>query len=825
MTQGSPPLGTEQGFFSLITKGVPKGKVPKGKVMGFAIIIILSLGGLAVAGVGLGGFLQAGALKSLGQIDAVIMMASGCGTLFLSLVTMAIMACVKNSPRSSPQQQVTQEDTEQLLQQEPPIHTHLKGINDSHVPFVKESEPPLSRNPGPSGPIEASHANTFQYPDRAKNPEAFQGPVLQPGKPKKLIPDLDPYLPRKASPELFVSVESREEARLKLLDPERTEKLAEVQLFLASVDLKNWRFNQEFTSIYRHLLLQGDLDSIHCIFEKMKDYKKELTNLQLELERNQVELPLFFAIHGGNLEIVKILVKNGANLLEDYCHELQILFVNTAVRFNLVEIASYLIKKGTKKGGVALVQLCEKKTVEKQTLLGFAAYHGMKEMVKLLISNQAPVFEALNLNYKFFNEQERTVKECSIFRSSVKLVFDYAMGTDFSVEEFNVLATFEDLLDVSGFNFLGIFIDGQQVTSEMLTQMGFRNTEHALYTITHVRAVTDLARRDQLMNCYTDQAVQKGLGQNFVPLHIAAQKGDIDTIKVRLEEGFNADVNQKFNVKNAKVTALYCAVQAHQVEACRALLEYGADPFIQCKGPSRGAPSTPALLAAKLGAFDILDLFDLSEHLEESNETSSGKHLLHYAVKHNHVAGVQQLINLGADVNARSGHGWTPILYALRAGQEKIFHLLIESGADPLFEVRTPFGFVTNPLTYAVTMFAMNRIKLPVLETLINYYLGTPNWCEAPLYRAVQLGEEEIFKWLHQKGARLDRIYTLHTSISEIKLDLTGCIEFFEKYPISGLEEIKDYNTTKYLKAMRGIKEYVQRCLRSSERDLVGYAG
>ena len=805
MAQAPHPIGTEQGFFSLITKGVPKGRV-----IGFAIIIILSLGGLAVTGVGLGGFLQAGALKSLGQIKAVIMMASGCGTLFLSLGAMAIMACVKGS---SPQQQV-EEDTEPLLPQEPSIHTLLNGVNDSPVPFVKESEPALSPNPGPSGPSEASHANTFQNLYRAKNPEAFQGRVLQPGKPKELIPDPGPCLPKKAIPDLFVSVENREEARLKLLDPKRKEKLAEVQLFLASIDVGNWKVNHEFISIYRHLLLQGDLESIRCIFEKMKAYKKDLSNFKLKLEGEQAELPLFFAIHGGNLEIVKILVKNGAGLLEDYWHELQVLFVKTAVRFNLVEIASYLIKKGTKEDGVVGVKVCDK-----QTLLGFAAFHGMKEMVKLLISHQAPV-EAIDLNCKFFKEQERTVKECSIFRSSVKLVFDCAMGTDFSEKEFNVLATFEDLLDVSDFNFLGISIEGQQVTSEMLTQRGFRNTEHALYTFTHVWAVTDLARRAQLMECYTDQVVQKGLGQNFVPLYIAAQKGNTDTIKVRLEQGLNPDVNQKFIIKKANVTALYCAVQARQVEACRMLVEYGADPFIQCKGPSRGAPSTPALLAAKLGAFDILDLFDLSEHLEESNRTSSGKHLLHYAVKHaakhETAAGVQQLINLGADVNARSGSGWTPIFYALKTGQEEIFHLLIQSGADPLLELQTAFYPITNPLTYAVTMFAMKRIKFPVLETLITYYLAVPNWCKAPLYRAIQLGEGEIFKWLHQKGARLDHRYSIRTYTRKIKTDLTGCVEFFEANP--NLCQLEEYNKTEYLKALRDIKEYIQRVIIEERR-------
>ena len=72
----------------------------KGKTIGFAIVIILGLlSGLAVAGVGLGGYLQAGSLSSLGQVNSIIMMAAGGGGGVIFLIV-GIVGFVKNCQRS-----------------------------------------------------------------------------------------------------------------------------------------------------------------------------------------------------------------------------------------------------------------------------------------------------------------------------------------------------------------------------------------------------------------------------------------------------------------------------------------------------------------------------------------------------------------------------------------------------------------------------------------------------------------------------------------------------------------------------------------------------
>src|SRR5262245_36929540 len=54
-------------------------KPSKFKTLGFAVAIIFGIGGLAVASVGISGLLHRGFLTSLGQMNSIIMIATGGG--------------------------------------------------------------------------------------------------------------------------------------------------------------------------------------------------------------------------------------------------------------------------------------------------------------------------------------------------------------------------------------------------------------------------------------------------------------------------------------------------------------------------------------------------------------------------------------------------------------------------------------------------------------------------------------------------------------------------------------------------------------------------
>ena len=72
------------------------------KTCGFAIAIIVGIGGLAVGAAGLAGYFHVGALSNMAQIDAIIMMAAGGGGGIILLIV-GIVGTVKNRQSSSHQ--------------------------------------------------------------------------------------------------------------------------------------------------------------------------------------------------------------------------------------------------------------------------------------------------------------------------------------------------------------------------------------------------------------------------------------------------------------------------------------------------------------------------------------------------------------------------------------------------------------------------------------------------------------------------------------------------------------------------------------------------
>jgi hypothetical protein len=79
---------------------IVKNKPSTRKTIGFAIVTILGLGSLVAAGVGLGGYLQAGSLSSIGQVNSIIMM-SACGGGGIVFLVVGIVGSVKNCQRKS----------------------------------------------------------------------------------------------------------------------------------------------------------------------------------------------------------------------------------------------------------------------------------------------------------------------------------------------------------------------------------------------------------------------------------------------------------------------------------------------------------------------------------------------------------------------------------------------------------------------------------------------------------------------------------------------------------------------------------------------------
>lgn len=159
----------------------------------------------------------------------------------------------------------------------------------------------------------------------------------------------------------------------------------------------------------------------------------------------------------------------------------------------------------------------------------------------------------------------------------------------------------------------------------------------------------------------------------------AAGEGNARLIEQLVEEG--VDVNGR---GTQGVTPLYWALRHYK--GFRRLLDLGADPnVIYADGSS-----------VMLGAVNLKDLRILEcalVHGGNSNLTvgdSSGRTLIFDAIDAE-MKTVDLLLKYGADINARDGLGYTPLLHAAALNDYEIVYRLLERGAD--FSLKDPHGY------------------------------------------------------------------------------------------------------------------------------------
>lgn len=130
---------------------------------------------------------------------------------------------------------------------------------------------------------------------------------------------------------------------------------------------------------------------------------------------------------------------------------------------------------------------------------------------------------------------------------------------------------------------------------------------------------------------------------------------------------------------------------------------------------------------------------------------------LHAAAHRGDVAAMRRLIAAGADVNARDGHGRTPLHVATFARQREAVHVLAEAKAD--------LGLLENDRYDAVTIAAVaddEETLRVLLQRGASAKLTTSRYDGTALIAAAHLGHDGVVRQLIAAGAPLDHVNNLH---------------------------------------------------------------
>lgn len=436
----------------------------------------------------------------------------------------------------------------------------------------------------------------------------------------------------------------------------------------------------------------------------------------------------YFAGLIGDLAIMQLLVSKGlqiADRVSDDRRDNQDA-MRGAVSGGHTHVVEYLLKNGASADGSS-------RSYYSRTYLGkVSSREGQKELTELLIAHGAEIKRAIALNNKKFQERFKAYENALMDRysesaremtrtyssdtalqdwdnkkqtliterdaclqkytRSIQILLDHAMGTNFDPERSGYSfqryggLLFLKGLDISGFNFVGVSVDGEPVTREMLQALELKGADQALVTLNDIEAISDLERKRALLARIEAKYASQGRIVsdagivNLIPLAVAAAKGKTDIVCTRLAAG--VDPNEK---EDSHDLAIVVAASNGFHDIVTRLAEH---PKIDSK--SRLTAAHAAKKNKHLATAEYLSL------LQDVNEKDhNGNAAIHNAVKERDIDEIARLLQRGADINLENSEGQTPLAIAacnvgsiewgLKASEKavRLIEFLLKHKADP----------------------------------------------------------------------------------------------------------------------------------------------
>ncbi|XP_071084982.1 ankyrin repeat, PH and SEC7 domain containing protein secG-like [Haliotis cracherodii] len=225
---------------------------------------------------------------------------------------------------------------------------------------------------------------------------------------------------------------------------------------------------------------------------------------------------------------------------------------------------------------------------------------------------------------------------------------------------------------------------------------------------------------------------------------------------------------------------------------------------------------TPAMWAARRGRREVIDLLEKKKADLELVDGFS-YNILHWACHGGHVAMVKHIVSKNmVDINSKGQDGRTPVMCAARAGEKRMFELLVSKGDLPL-----GVDYDGNN----ILLLACFGGNVKIVEYIISHDAPNINCTgesgRTPLMAAAYKGHGHIFDLLVTKGADLTPVDDAGDNILHVAC-LGGDVDVVTRLLEQGKVDINSrghYSRTPLMMAARRGEHDIFRLLVNKEAD------